>query len=393
MILKIIRNNKFLFVLLIYIFLESSNFISYCIRYKYFSELRYNIKDYNNVNNFKKYIINFIINNKSWYDYAKTFYNNFGINLKNEKDKTLLLKILTDNEYKIKNNSIIGSQGNTDLVFSYKPFLVKSLLYLVKYIGEIRLYYLGFTKNIHHNNDGIYCVWSRKCKLNINKKPIIFFPGYGLGSVLYLNIYNKFDREIHIIEVPNISSFTKSNSHCTSKNLNKIIKIYDKNADFIAHSLGTLHCSMYINFKNNYKLKKKIVLCDPFCLPINFIDTLSAPLINYDNYKTIKRIRNNQYISQIQWFFIVWFIYHDIEFQSWTKRFARLNEILLWKQYKNIKFKYIFGEKDIMISSHLLKNVIDYNNILILPKGKHGSCFFGKRSDHVINYINFFINN
>ena len=223
MIFRIIKNNKFLFVLFTYIFFESYSFLCFLNRYKYFTNLRYFIKVTKDTIYFRDKINKLLVNNKSWYEYAELFYKSFGINLKEFLSKDKLLNLISNdnvnnlrNSNKESNFSMISSQGNLELIKSYKPLFFRLIILLIKKLGELKMYYLGFSKTCYNTNDGWYSVWSRNNNKNNNdNKPLIFLPGWGLGSILYINKYYKFDRDLHIIEVPNLTSFFKSKSHCT----------------------------------------------------------------------------------------------------------------------------------------------------------------------------------
>ena len=157
MIFRIIKNNKFLFVLFTYIFFESYSFLCFLNRYKYFTNLRYFIKVTKDTIYFRDKINKLLVNNKSWYEYAELFYKSFGINLKEFLSKDKLLNLISNdnvnnlrNSNKESNFSMIASQGNLELIKSYKPLFFRLIILCnlkknqFKYISKYKFIYVFY---------------------------------------------------------------------------------------------------------------------------------------------------------------------------------------------------------------------------------------------------------
>ncbi len=246
------------------------------------------------------------------------------------------------------------------------------------------MYFSGFQRSWHLTDDGYYSVYKYEPKNR--QRPIIFFPGLGMGAIPYAHIAKQLlNRTVYIIEVPNMGYATPlSDRHATSKTIYEVVSKLVHEFDIVCHSLGSTHTANLMNnlfLKNELGRVKNAVICDGFVNPIDVITSnLYSFVDNCDYDATTKKARN-------KWEFhaFLYFAMHNPEFGSWAKRFHNFYDEVLWRDYDGVNIDYIYGEKDFLYDTeYICKN----SNGLLIPRASHGACLFGKRSKYTIQYIN-----
>ena len=259
----------------------------------------------------------------------------------------------------------------------------------IRKIGEVYLRWVGYKKRNYLTADGHYNIWSRVVN---NTKPILLFPGLGLGAVLYGKAMCSFERTTHIIEVPNLGYATPySDSQMTSKTLYDVLQnLTDKPTDILAHSMGTFQCANYINecVKRNDISNKRIVLLDSFSTKHDILISHQLPFLGYTNYDHVISIKNTQKKPGILLYYaMLYFLFHQIDVQAFSKRYHSFCTGILWREYKNINFKYVFSGNEIMMDTRYIIKQLNKEDYHFIENGQHGSCIFGKKRNLTFDII------
>jgi hypothetical protein len=259
---------------------------------------------------------------------------------------------------------------------------------LVRQIGNGYMRYcLGYTREWHNTDDGWYSVWTHHLK---NTKPLVFFPGFGLGAIPYAKYAKKFNRTVHMIEVPNMGYATPlSEKHSTSKTIYDVVSKYGIDSDVFAHSMGSSHAALWLNatmVRNGPLLNKhNVVICDGW---VNVTDMLRChmyPFVDYCDYS----ILDNKRMTKIQFSLFLWFALHNLELTTWTKRYINVYDSCLWRKYPKANIKYIYSENDILYDSKYVTD--NCSNSICVGTGGHGSVIFGKKREYAFAIIRQFL--
>jgi hypothetical protein len=303
-------------------------------------------------------------------------------------DEDALYKALTvEDEIKPANQVCVGCG---EIYWRYHPHRLESFMICIRKLGELYMYFAGFKRTWHLTDDGYYSVY--KYEVNKEERPIIFFPGFGMGAIPYAHIAKQFNRTVYIIEVPNIGYATPlSERQATGESLYEAVNnciIKGEDFDIFAHSLGSAHASHFINkvFQKNQLCRvKNAVICDGFVNPIDVINSHLYPFVDYCDYNILhKKTRN---IWEFNLF--VYFALHNPEFGSWAKRFHNLYDGVLWRDYMGVNINYVYCEKDFLYDTeYICKN----SKCLFVKKASHGACLFGKKNKDTIRQILIWLN-
>ncbi len=287
--------------------------------------------------------------------------------IKNEDD---LYNALTPHYKERPVNSL--QVGCSRLYWRYSPFILELCMKTIRQIGNMYVRYgLGYSRTWHNTHDGYYSVWTH---IVPGTKPILFFPGLGLGAVIYAKFAKSLGRTVHILEVPNIGYSTPlSNSQATHETIYEVVsKHVDDGTDIFAHSLGSVHAAMYLNRICNKPVPNhNAVICDGFVNPCDLLTSHIYSFVGLTEYSIIKK-------KPKRWLEFAIFVYmgaSTLEFQSWAKRFHTAYDGTLWKTYPNTKIHYVYSKYDILYDTEYIANI---SNCLLLPKGGHGYSIFGK---------------
>jgi pimeloyl-ACP methyl ester carboxylesterase len=232
-------------------------------------------------------------------------------------------------------------------------------------------YVQGFSRTWHKTDDGYYSVWSHHIS---GTKPILFFPGLGLGAVPYAKFAKIFGRTVHIVEVPNIGYSTPlSNRQATLKTLYEVVsKHVEDGTDVFAHSFGSVMTAMYLNaIHDKPHPQQNVVICDGFVNPCDIITTHIYPFVGLTDYSVIRKKPRRWY----EFFLFVYFGIYNIEFQAWAKRFHNVYANTLWRCYPNTNINYVFSKHDILYDTEF---IAENSDCVLLPKGGHGYSVFGR---------------
>ena len=271
--------------------------------------------------------------------------------------------------------------GCTEIYWRYHPYRLESCMICIRKLGELYMYFSGFQRSWHLTSDGYYSVY--KYTTNTNKRPIVFFPGVGLGAIPYARIAKQLNRTVYMIEVPNMGYATPlSERHAMSQTIYEVISNCVYEFDIVCHSLGSVHCANLINqlfLKNELHKVNTAVICDGFVNPIDIFTNHIYPFVDYCDYGRMKQKARNK----LEFYAFLYFATHNMEFGSWAKRFHNVYDGVLWRDYKGVNIHYIYGEKDFLYDTeYICKN----SKGLLIPRASHGACLFGNRSKDTIRY-------
>jgi hypothetical protein len=282
----------------------------------------------------------------------------------------------------------------TQLYWRYHPFAFEITMKLIRQIGNAYMrYHLGFTREWHKTTDGWYSVWTYEVP---GTKPIVFFPGFGFGAIPYAKYAKQFERTVYMIEVPNIGYATPiSDRHATSETIYQVVSIYGNANDIFAHSLGGVHAAMWINettVREQRGIVPKsqcqppaseynVVICDGFVNPVDMLRNHMYPFVDFCDYPNIKKKPK----TRLEFNIFLWIAAHNLEFNSWSKRYHNWYDGTMWRDYPNVNIKYIYSENDILYDTrYIAEKCLD---TLCIGNGGHGSVIFGKKRDYVFAII------
>jgi hypothetical protein len=255
---------------------------------------------------------------------------------------------------------------------------------LVRQIGNGYMRYcLKFTREWRTTKDGWYSVWTHEVP---GTKPLVFFPGFGLGAIPYAKYAKKFNRTVHMIEVPNMGYATPmSDGHATSETIYEVVSKYGIAPDIFAHSVGSSHAAIWLNetAKRNGALlpKHTVVICDGWVNVTDFIRGHMYPFVDYCDYPRL----DNKQMSNIEFCIFLWSSLHSLELTSWLKRYHNAYDSCLWRNYPNASIKYLYSENDILYDSKYITE--NCSNSICIGSGGHGSVIFGKKREYIFSIV------
>jgi hypothetical protein len=274
--------------------------------------------------------------------------------------------------------------GCTKLFWRYHTFAFEIAMKLVRQIGNVYMRYcLGFAREWHLTADGWYSVWTHEVP---GTKPIVFFPGFGLGAIPYAKYAKKFKRTVHMIEVPNMGYATPiSDGHATSTTIYDVVSKYGTAPDVFAHSVGSSHAAIWLNetAKRDGVLlpKHNVVICDGWVNATDFLRGHMYPFVDYGDYSRL----DNKQMSYIEFCIFLWSSLHNLELTTWLKRYHNVYDSCLWRNYPKANIKYVYSENDILYDS---KYIVDNcSNSSCIGSGGHGSVIFGKKREYAFSII------
>ena len=262
--------------------------------------------------------------------------------------------------------------GCAKLYWRFTPLGFDVLMKIARQVGNIYVrHWLGFKRAWHKTDDGYYSVWSHVVN---NTKPLLFFPGVGLGAIPYAKVAKSFGRTVHIIEVPNIGYATPlSDSQATPQNLHSVVsKHVDDGCDIFAHSLGSIHAAMYMNEIHTIPTQKyKAIICDGCVNPFDIFTSHIYPFVGLGDLSIVRKKPK----SWVEFMAFVYFCVYNIEVQSFTKRYHTFYNGTLWRDYQNATIQYVYSRHDILYDTEFIAENTDCT---FLQKGGHGSSVFSK---------------
>jgi pimeloyl-ACP methyl ester carboxylesterase len=303
-------------------------------------------------------------------------------------DEDALYNVLTiDNGIKPKNKLSVGC---SEIYWRYHPHRFESFMICLRKLGELYMYFSGFKRSWYLTDDGYYSVYTYTSKANNNKRPIIFFPGFGLGAILYAHIAKQLNRTVYMIEVPNMGYATPlSERHATGETLYDVVnKCNLQRFDIFSHSLGTAHAAHLINTlfqKNDLHRVKNAIICDGFVNPIDALVSHIYPFVDFCDYNKMHKPTRNK----SEFYMFIYFASQNPESNSWAKRFHNFYDGVLWRDYNGVNINYVYSEKDILYDTEYINR---NSNCLLVKNTSHGASLFGKRSKDTIRQILIWLN-
>jgi hypothetical protein len=297
--------------------------------------------------------------------------------VRNEDDLYDVLRVHT---LRPKNRLQIGC---SELYWQYQPFAFDFMMRIARRIGNGYMRYLGFSKKSYDTHDGLYNVWSHVVP---DTKPILFFPGLGLGASPYAKYAMKFARTIHMVEVPNIGYATLySDRQATSKTLYDVVEKTVDTYDVFAHSIGSVHAAMVLNEHAKLQIEntsnQNVIICDGFVNPIDILRSHMYPFVDHCDYHDMKKKTR----TRIEFSLFLWIAAHNLEFGSWAKRYHNWYDNTLWRVYPNTTIKYVYSGNDLLYDTdYIAKNC---PSSWVVERGSHGSVIFGRQRDDVFKVV------
>jgi pimeloyl-ACP methyl ester carboxylesterase len=263
--------------------------------------------------------------------------------------------------------------GCSRLHWRYSPFAFELFMKTIRQFGNLYMKYIQrYERTWHKTIDGYYSVWHHNVP---GSKPLLFFPGLGLGAIPYAKFAKSFDRTVHIVEVPNIGYSTPlSNSQVTPESLYSVIKEHvDDGVDIFSHSFGSVTTAMYLNIiRDKPHPLQNVIICDGFTNPYDIVTTHIYPFVEFNEYYTIyKKPRR-----WLEFAVLLYFGTYTIDFQAWAKRFHNMYTNTTWRDYPNTNIHYVYSKNDIAYDTEYIGKISDCT---LLPKGGHGYSIFGIR--------------
>jgi len=273
--------------------------------------------------------------------------------------------------------------GCSKLFWRYHPFAFEIAMKLVRQIGNGYMRYLGFTREWHKTRDGWYSVWTHEVP---GTKPIVVFPGFGLGAIPYAKYAKKFKRTLHMIEVPNMGYATPmSDGHATPETIYDVVSKYGTAPDVFAHSMGSSHTAIWLNEttqRNGVLLPKhNVVICDGWVNPTDAVRSHMYPFVDYCDFPHW----DNKQMTQLKFNIFLWIALHNLELTTWTKRYVNVYNSSLWREYPNANIKYVYSVNDILYESKYITD--NCNKSICIGNGGHGSVIFGKKREYAFSII------
>ena len=265
---------------------------------------------------------------------------------------------------------------NTSLYWQYIPLPVWYGICLVRFVGEAYLRGRGFARQWHSTPDGYYAVWSRHVP---KTRPVVLFPGVGLGAVPYVEIAARLGRTVYMIEIPNLGYSTPlSDRQCTASTLYDVITSHVACPDILAHSMGTVMATMFLNEQRargvSVTQQQHVVLCDGFTHLVDVPLSWVGAFMGWSDYRQVCRDKG-AYVY-LMWAIILVML-HNVEVQAWTKRFCFPHTSLLYHPYPNTHILHLYGSKDPLMDARYISEKHQDESIVLVEDGaNHGDILF-----------------
>jgi len=308
------------------------------------------------------------------------------------------------------------SAGRTKLKFVYYPLIAEIGLRTIRRLGNAHLRWIGFRRTRYPTQIGDYHVWSR---IVPGTKPIVFFPGFGLGAVAYGNMLRYFRRTAYIVEIPNLGMASDAApGFITPETVYQVVRHHllemesaesaesaesvesaesaesvdcDRTTvpshDIIAHSMGSGQAAFYVNaqYTNHTEdATQTVIICDGF---VNPYDTISSITFSFIDSSLFNEYKHRS--SWIEFMLVVNLVCTNVLCSTYTKRAICLYHSVLWREDYKANICYIYGERDLLYDvpfiASLAANDKHPDNTMVIPRARHGACLFGKKRNQTLD--------
>ena len=273
--------------------------------------------------------------------------------------------------------------GRSRLQWAYRPMLMEGSLWCIRAIGELRMYQTGFKRTDHPTIDGTYCVWTKRVD---GTRPLLVFPGLGLGAIPYASIAASFGRTVHVVEVPNFGpASSRSDTHGTSHTLYTVVAAHvpDHTLDILAHSFGTAVATTYLNVVQLLSADalpvQQAVFCDGFTHSTDFVRSMLYPFVDSSD----RGQHVGLHVSLLEYRIFLRFAMQKYEFATFAKRSHTLYDGTLWRAYPTVRMLHVYGTHDMLYDVPYIRSRssdTEMEQFLFVEQGKHGACLFGPRN-------------
>jgi pimeloyl-ACP methyl ester carboxylesterase len=272
----------------------------------------------------------------------------------------------------------------------YVGSIVAGVRRLVYSVMQWRMWLHGYRRTCLPSSDGTYIVWERVVE---GTKPVVVFPGVGAGAGPYCTIIDGIfgtSSTIYMVEVPNQGGVaTTSDRQLAAKTFQETLLPYVTGADLFGHSMGTMHCGMAMN-ASPIEENRRVVLVDPFCLPIpNLFELLLLSTISLRDYTLWRRLHPSLGLSS--WFLMFLCVGRNLEFAAWSK-FMELDSVILQRpsSYPNTRFLVSVGTDDCFLPASAVINYAEQHPesyTLHVSNNSHGRSLFGRHASTTIKRL------
>ena len=271
--------------------------------------------------------------------------------------------------------------GSFPLECYYQPLCFQLLRRFLYLLGTVAMRHYGYEVEVFDTAGGEYSVWTRTVR---GTKPIVAFPGFGLGAVPYHRVLASFHRTVHIVEMPNHGySRHTIRARVDTDDIYRVVRqcVGDRPHDILAHSLGSSPAALYVNrqhYLHTTPAGQTAVIFDGLVHLLDATSNVSFAFSSLDSFSRISRARTNPpWYPEFLFFHTV--VLPDLEVQLYMKRF-NTSEGLLWRKDYRTRVRYVFCEDDILFDVPYIREAVrrvEGGEYLFLC-GRHGnSMFFG----------------
>jgi pimeloyl-ACP methyl ester carboxylesterase len=246
----------------------------------------------------------------------------------------------------------------------HRPWIFYLVFFLLRTLGEIVLWILGFIK-IHH---GQIVFWRKRMKSD--KNPLVFLHGIGIGPLTYLRFLSKVrNRDVVIVEMPwvglNLFKSIPTEQDFVKDFESFFKKQFSSKCCVCAHSYGTFAFSWIV--KHNPSMISGAVLIDPPALLL-FLPDVCANFLHFRKARNlVKGIKSqeagwNAWLLQIKrttFLLILHLFARELSIaESLTRRFTWINSYLPLHHAPEQTFVFL-SEDDLIVPveeiDHILK--------------------------------------
>jgi hypothetical protein len=280
--------------------------------------------------------------------------------------------------------------GGASLHRLYLPVAVSWVRTMLRTAMVWRMRAAGFARAEYPTEIGAYSIWSRTVH---GTKPILFFPGFGLGAAPYAPALVEFGRTVYMVELPNLGgSAERAPGYLTPDSLYRVVRLHTRGLqhDVIAHSLGTSAAAAYVNqqhMRATADTAQVVIMCDGFVSPVDTMVSHLFPFLDTSAYEEIATSRCAR-VSPTEFATVVWMLVHNLDCSAYTKRFHTVHDCTLWRPDYACAVYYVYGERDLLYDvPHIQRSLTDRSHYLFIPRAGHGACFFGRRRSGTLRHM------
>lgn len=264
--------------------------------------------------------------------------------------------------------------GKSRLHWFYRPLVLDCVHALAFGVGWVRLRQMGFEQTEYPTCVGKYHVWSRHVA---GTKPVVFFPGFGVGAAPYARALLVLNRTIHAVVGPNMTSaWTWHSGQYTSDTLYDTVRrhLTGEEHDVLGHSMGSQMAASYANaqyVRGTEQENQTFVVVDGYSSPVDSFMACNGAFVVYDHWGKMGPILTKSHSLFV--FYVTW-LFSNLQFTATTKRFHSIVECTFWRDDYKARMVYCHSKADDLFDVPFM---LQSGKVTLLSKGGHGDAFFG----------------